>query len=178
MNVTIPSRHMSLFSVSRCVRQLSSSASENMTVSRCATSRLSSAVSTPSSKSSVPPVSQRAVTASCTSAARPGVTFSGARGVKTPLLAAPLAAAPRAAAPPGRDDPSGRCARGEQTVRTIAELCGVQVGGRMSAEAVRAYVAHPSCEELAEQALQEVREVRAVGAPGEEWEVGVTEGEL
>jgi len=80
------------------------------------------------------------------------------------LTAAPPAAAPRAAAPPGRDDPSGRCARGEQTVRTIAELCGVQVGGRMSAEAVRAYVAHPPCEELAERVLQELKELQ--GAPG------------
>ena len=86
------------------------------------------------------------------------------------LAAAPPAAALRAAAPSGRDDPSGRRARGEQTVRAIAELCGVQLKGGMLAEAVRAYVAHPSCEELAERALQEVREVRAGGAPDDAWE--------
>ena len=79
-----------------------------------------------------------------------------------------LAAAPRAAAPAGRDDPSARRARGEQTVRALAELCGVHVKGGMLAEAVRAYVAHPAREELAERALQEVRAARASGdAPRE-----------
>ena len=81
------------------------------------------------------------------------------------------------AAPPGRDDPSGRRARGEQTVRAIAELCGVQVKGGMLTEAVRAYVAHPSCEELAERTLQQVQEARA-DAPGDAREVGAMGREL
>ena len=91
------------------------------------------------------------------------------------VLLLALAAAPPAAAPPGRDDPSGpRRARGEQTVRAIAELCGVQIKGGMLTEAVRAYVAHPACEELAERALQEVR--AGVGASGDARELAAATG--
>ena len=53
-------------------------------------------------------------------------------------------------------------------MRALAGLCGVHVKGGMLAEAVRAYVAHPAREELAERALQEVRAARASGdAPRE-----------
>ena len=101
-----------------------------------------------------------------------GEAGGGEAGVEDALaprvLLLALAAAPRAAAPAGRDDPSARRARGEQTVRALAELCGVHVKGGMLAEAVRAYVAHPAREELAERALQEVRAARASGdAPRE-----------
>jgi hypothetical protein len=101
----------------------------------------------------------------------------GGNALAPRVLLLALAAAPRDAAPPGRDDPSGRRARGEQTVRAIAELCGVQVKGGMLTEAVRAYVAHPSCEELAERTLQQVQEARA-DAPGDAREVGAMGREL
>ena len=58
-----------------------------------------------------------------------------------------LTAPPEARQQARRAEDAARRARGEETVWALAELCGVESGGRAAplAEAVRAYVAQPAC---------------------------------